>query len=675
MSTRYTNKLIHESSPYLIQHAHNPVDWYPWGEEALQRAKRENKPLLISIGYAACHWCHVMERESFEDVEIAAFMNAHFINIKIDREERPDIDHIYMDAVQAISGSGGWPLNVFCTPDTKPFFGGTYFPSKRAYSRISWIELLQNIQRAWQNEPDAIEGQATKLLTHLSTPIIESGENNRDFTKDDCHAITKAIMQKADIQLGGFGAAPKFPQTLTIRYLLGYAHFFKDEIVLNHASWSLKQLIRGGIYDHIGGGMSRYSTDDKWLVPHFEKMLYDNALLITALCDAFQLTGDKEFKEGIDNTISFLLAELKSSEGGFYSAIDADSEGEEGKFYVWSKVEIEAILEKDAEIFCKWYGVTQQGNWEGSNILNIHSEALAFCEENNISIEALKKVIAEGNSKLLYKRNQRQRPLTDDKILLGWNALLITSFCRAFAATGNELYRQEGLALYDFIVNAFYTDGIMNHSYKAGHAKIPAFLDDYAFWIEACIHLQEISGNQQFIKQAEYFTLFVEQNFSLEASSLFSFTPNNQKDILYKKTEFYDGALPSGNSTMVYNLHYLGIVFSRNGWSERASLMLASRGELIVNYPVSFSLWSLYLMYKVLETYEIVITGGENDRLLIEVLSLFLPNKILQSSLKSIDMPLFIGKEFDYQPLIYFCRNSSCLPPVKTTTELSFLIN
>ena len=377
MVHKYSNHLISETSPYLLQHAHNPVNWYPWGKEALDKAKQEDKMILVSIGYSACHWCHVMERESFENEDTAEIMNRHFINIKIDREERPDLDHIYMDAVQAISGSGGWPLNVFLTPDTKPFYGGTYFPPVRAFNRASWREVLQNLVQSWKEKRNEIEAQAENLTDHISKAgnFSSAGKKKFDipfkdeFDIDTGKNIFSAIMKSADTVWGGFGRAPKFPQTFCIQYLLEFYYYSKNEQALQQALLSIDKMLDGGIYDHVGGGLARYSTDEQWLAPHFEKMLYDNALLIMVLCDAFQITKADRYKNAIHKTISFLKNEMLHPQGGFYAALDADSEGEEGKFYVWDKNEIEKILGDDAAVFCNFFDVTEKGNWEGKNIL------------------------------------------------------------------------------------------------------------------------------------------------------------------------------------------------------------------------------------------------------------------------------------------------------------------
>src|SRR5687767_3251690 len=466
---QHSNHLIRETSPYLLQHAHNPVDWYPWGNEALNKAKEENKPILVSIGYAACHWCHVMERESFEDEATAAIMNEHFINIKIDREERPDLDHIYMDAVQAMTGSGGWPLNVFLTPDQKPFYGGTYFPPQRAFNRPSWKEILLGVSQAFKERRDEINVQSENLTGH----IIQSNSFGQSvagdpsaLTVEKTDEVYKNILKSADTQWGGFGRAPKFPQTFSIQYLLRYqvtnlqmpeskAPSLGGGLGETQALLSLDKMIGGGIYDQAGGGFARYSTDTEWLVPHFEKMLYDNALLVSVISEAFQITGKDRYREVIEETIGFLKREMLQEEGGFYAALDADSEGVEGKFYIWDYEEVRKILQEDADIFCRFFDITPNGNFEGKNILRRKKSEEQFCKEQDISLDKLKRIIQQGKQKLLEVREKRISPGLDDKVLLGWNALMNTALSRAFAATGIQEYRELAITNMQFLLKNF----------------------------------------------------------------------------------------------------------------------------------------------------------------------------------------------------------------------------
>ncbi|RYG43387.1 MAG: thioredoxin domain-containing protein, partial [Chitinophagaceae bacterium] len=478
------NRLQKESSPYLLQHANNPVDWYPWGEEAFEKAIREDKPVLVSIGYAACHWCHVMERESFEDNETATLMNELYVNIKIDREERPDLDHIYMDAVQAMTGSGGWPLNVFLTPGKKPFYGGTYFPPKQVHGRPSWTDVIVSLAESYKTRRSELEQQAQNLVDHmLKTNAFGMGQDSggRLLTKEEIDAVAENIMKTADKLHGGFGRAPKFPQTFTIGFLLHYAYHSKDKAALDHALLSLNKMIQGGIYDQLGGGFSRYSTDAVWLAPHFEKMLYDNALLLVSMSEAYQITKEQIYLDTIKHTIQFVENELTAPDGGFYSALDADSEGVEGKFYTWSYEEIKYILDLNADVFCRYYGIKPGGNWEHTNILHVAEDEVNLADGEGIPLTELKTILANCRGKLLKIRSERIRPQLDDKIILGWNALMNIALSKAWAATGESVYKDRAVDNMEFMLKAFrQEDGSLAHTYKNNIAKYPAFLDDYA---------------------------------------------------------------------------------------------------------------------------------------------------------------------------------------------------
>ncbi len=614
---KHSNQLIHETSPYLLQHAHNPVNWYPWGEEALLRAKKENKPILISIGYAACHWCHVMERESFENEATAAIMNQHFINIKIDREERPDLDHIYMDAVQAMTGSGGWPLNVFLTPDRKPFFGGTYFPPQKAYNRPSWQETLNGVIQAFRERRHEIDAQAENLTSHLlksNSFGIQSTEEQELFISEKRDEIFQNIMKQADREWGGFGRAPKFPQTGSIQFLLRYSYLHTQkasagsttpplreergsggEAALQQALLSLDKMIEGGIYDQAGGGFARYSTDTEWLAPHFEKMLYDNALLLSVLSEAYQLTKRERYREVIEETMDFVQREMLHSNNGFYAAIDADSEGVEGKFYVWQLKEVKELLGKEADIFCAYFDITEKGNWEHTNILRVKKPLEVFAPEKGMKADEVKELLKRGKHKLMQQREKRTRPLLDDKIILGWNALMNTAASKAFAATGNVRYRQLALDNMEFILSVFKSEKGYHHTWKDGQAKYPAFLDDLAFLAEALLHLQEISGDTAWLEEAKKITMLVQEQFREEETGFFFYTPAGQQDVIVRKKEVYDSAVPSGNSVMAINLYRLGILLDRPEWKQQAMEIVAALGNAVVRYPTSFSYWACLL--------------------------------------------------------------------------------
>jgi uncharacterized protein YyaL (SSP411 family) len=672
----HTNRLIHESSPYLLQHAHNPVDWYPWGAEALEKARLENKPILVSIGYSACHWCHVMEKESFEDEATAELMNRYFVNIKIDREERPDLDHIYMDAVQAMTGSGGWPLNVFLTPDTRPFFGGTYFPPVRAYQRSSWKEVLEAVHQTFTQKRDEIEAQAAGLTDHLinaaSFGLQPQALPDTFFTNETLQQIAANLLSTADTTWGGFGNAPKFPQTFLIQYLLRHYHFTRDEAALRQALLSLDKMIQGGIYDQAGGGFARYSTDKKWLAPHFEKMLYDNALLVQVLAEAYQLTRFERYATVIRQTLRFVERELMSPHNGFYSALDADSEGVEGKYYTWQKQEIDELLGADAPLFCELYNVSEEGNWEETNILWLPETPEAFAARKGMDIAVLQEKIAGWQHTLLLQREKRVRPQLDNKILLGWNALMNTAFSKAYAALGETRYRQVAQENMLFLQSHFKQGDGWLHTLKKEGAAIGAFLDDYAFLVQALIALQEITGDTGYLRQAAEITGYVQQHFREEGSGYFYFTPSSQHDVVVRKKEVYDGATPSGNATMACNLYYLSIVFNNADWAGQASRMIASLGQAIVRYPSSFGVWALLAQLITEGMNEIAVVGAAAADTAAEVLGHYIPNKIIQFAPdENPSFPLLAGKKAGSEAVqIYLCKNYACQAPVTGTGAL-----
>ena len=675
-----SNRLENETSPYLLQHAHNPVDWFPWGDEALQKAKKENKPILISIGYAACHWCHVMEKESFENEETAAIMNENFINIKIDREERPDLDNIYMDAVQTMTGSGGWPLNVFLTPEKKPFFGGTYFPPRRAFNRSSWPEVLVAVSNAFREKRDEIDKQAESLTAHLLQSNSLGDQRltgGTDISQEKMDELFQNLMKSADKGWGGFGKAPKFPQTFSIQFLLRYYNVTKNRDALNQACLSLDKMIQGGIYDQLGGGFARYSTDSEWLVPHFEKMLYDNALLISVLAEAYQVTKNERYREVIDQTIGFVKREMMNPLGGFYSALDADSESEEGKFYVWKFNEVVKLV-ANAEIFSQFLDITQGGNWEGKNILRVKTPAAEFARAKNISIEELRSVIENGRSVLFSERQKRIRPALDDKIILSWNALMNVALSKAFAATGNDEYRDLATINMEFLTTHFKnkSNEYFHRTWKNNQAKNFACLDDYAFLVQALLHLQEITGEVDWMFKAKDITEYVMKNFYEEETDFFVFTDSRQNDLIFRKKEVYDGATPSGNATMANNICRLSILLNIPEWKTRAERMVSSLSNVIVRYPTSFGVWAMLLAEIVDGIKEVVVVGGGASILAKRLLAEYIPHKIFMvSETGKEQLPLLTGKTPIDKPLIYLCREYSCLKPVTDVKQLLELIN
>ena len=667
------NKLINETSPYLLQHAHNPVDWYPWGEEALQRARDEDKPILVSIGYAACHWCHVMEKESFEDAATAELMNKYFVNIKIDREERPDLDQIYMDALQALSGSGGWPLNVFLTPDKKPFYGGTYFPPRDAYNRPSWKRVLESIRQAYAVKKDEITQQAQTLTDYIASATNFTLPDERmQLTTEAVDTITKNTLQQADNVWGGYTTAPKFPQTFTILSLLRSYHFTKNNDALQSALLSLNKMIAGGIYDQAGGGFARYSTDAYWLAPHFEKMLYDNALLVSVLSEAFMITKDVQYKKVIEKTFAFIKRELTHESGAFFTALDADSEGVEGKFYTWSKKEIEDILQTDAALFCELYDIKEEGNWEHTNILWLPKTKETVAAKNNMTIDEIEIFSEKCLEKLMQTRAQRVRPALDDKIILSQNALMITALCNAYAATGTEAYKTDALTALQFLENNFIGEELLlKHTWKNNEAKFPSFLDDLSYLIKTYIDLHTITGDNNFIIKAKELTDHVIRHYSDEENLMFYFTADFQEDVIVRKKEIHDGATPSGNAVMAHNLLTLSVCFDNQEWRERSENMLHTIAAAVIQHPVSFGVWAMLLQKFVMGLHEIVITGKDAETLATAVIQQYIPNKILFSSNEFLEnIALLKDKYTTDASYIFLCKDYACQQPVKTVEEM-----
>jgi uncharacterized protein len=671
---KYTNKLINETSPYLLQHAHNPVNWFAWGDEALQKAKAEDKPILISIGYSACHWCHVMEHESFEDEATAQLMNEHFINIKIDREERPDIDHIYMDAVQAITGSGGWPLNVFLTPELKPFYGGTYYPPVRAFNRSSWKEVLLAVANSYKQKRNEITEQAENLTQHLlNTNNLNAEDDTSILNRETLNVIAQNLVNASDKEWGGFGQAPKFPQTFSIIYLLRHYHFTGNQNSLNAAILSLDKMMMGGIYDHLGGGFCRYSTDKRWQIPHFEKMLYDNALLLDAYTEAYQLTKKEEYKTVVEETIRFIKNEMTSPEGGFYSALDADSEGVEGKFYTWSKEEIEELLKENSGLFCLAYNISENGNWEHTNILWQPEALETIAEKSDTTKHELIKQLDISKRILVKAREKRVRPGLDNKVLLSWNALMVTSLCKAYSAFGCDEYLEFAKTSIRFIEKYLFDSnvGSLFHSWNKTVNPQPAFLDDYAALIQAYIFLHQSTADSGYLQKAKFLTNKVIELFSDEKSGMFYFTSKNQKDVLIRKIEIYDGATPSGNSLMAADLIALSVFFDLPEWKERATSMLSSLNKFLAKYPTSFGVWELTIQQLVYGLKEIVLMGEDYQDVLKKVLKEYIPLKVLQASpLENNEWPLLKEKVITPgQTKIYICENYSCLKPAENFEE------
>lgn len=670
-----TNKLIHETSPYLQQHAYNPVDWHPWGEEALAKAKAEDKPILVSIGYSTCHWCHVMERESFENEAVADFMNEHFINIKVDREERPDVDAIYMEAVQLVqNGQGGWPLNCFLLPDGRPFFGGTYFPPQPAYQRASWIQVLQNLSKAYKERREDVEAQASQIVgyiqkaqTQFSNKInIPKGEQvfDRKFVKD----VFQRLVQNFDEENGGFGSAPKFPGTMPLQFCLNYYLAEGEKKALEQVLLSLDKMSNGGIYDHLGGGFARYTVDAAWLVPHFEKMLYDNALLVGLLAETYKLTTRPLYKQRIEETLTWVEREMSSEEGGFFAALDADSEGVEGKFYVWDKAEIDAILGEDSKLFCAFYDVSEKGNWEEKNILNIPTDKTDFLKAHAINDTDFDLFLKNCRNKLLAARASRVRPGLDDKILLDWNMMMVTAYCKAYQALRIEQYKERALKALNFALRAFQIeeDSLhLYHSYKDGKAKHHAFLDDYAFLIEALIEVHLITQEIHYINLAKEYLDFVNNEFLDHQQHLYFFTSAKQQDIILHKKITYDGATPSGNATMLHNLQRLGVLLDATAYREQAVKMALMIKEQIREYPSSFGQWANALFLEVYPLKTVAVMGTKYAATIQDLLAKSFLNTFISTeatkAVRGLTIPKVTG-----ETSIVVCKDYTCSLPVNT---------
>lgn len=688
------NRLQLESSPYLLQHAHNPVDWYAWKPEAFERARLEQKPILVSIGYSTCHWCHVMERESFENEEVAAFMNAQFINIKVDREERPDVDAIYMEACQLLTGGGGWPLNCFLTPEGKPFYAGTYFPPAPAHNRPSWSQLLAHLANIWAEKRSVATEQAEKLLANiqrnegvfLSSPTTGSNDLARGLNGQNEESpieigakLYARLRESFDPAAGGFGAAPKFPATMALQWLLNWYYYSGNAEAREHALFSLKKMIQGGIYDQIGGGFARYTTDRAWLIPHFEKMLYDNALLISVLSEAYKLDQDAQIERTITQTLDYIAREMTHPDGVFYAAQDADSEGEEGKFYVWDKSEVESILGEDAALFCAFYDVTEDGNWEEKNILWQPHDLSAFADQQGLSPNECLEKLSQSADKLRLVRDQRVWPGLDDKILLDWNALMVSAYAAAYTALGREEYRQNAVRALAYLSQNFRTEsptqtGFLPWKHSIGQSV--AFLDDYAFVIAACLDVHQITFESKYLDMAESATEYVFAHFLDAESGLFFNTDVAQTDILFRKKNLYDNATPSGNSTMVHNLQRLGILLDRLDWRAAASNMLASMYATIEKYPRSFERWAGAWLQALYPMHEIALVGKNALEKAQIIQRGFLPHKIIVASILPDDtQPLLANKPGAEDALVYVCQDFACQQPIQSLEAFWALVN
>lgn len=682
------NRLINEQSPYLLQHAYNPVDWYPWNEEAFEKARSENKPIFLSIGYSTCHWCHVMEKESFEDDEVAKLMNEAFVSIKVDREERPDIDGIYITVCQMLTGSGGWPLTIVMTPDKKPFFAGTYFPKLSRYGRAGMMELIPQLSELWRSKQEDI----LKSAEEISHALVNSSKfwGDEILSSEILDQAFNELTKRFDPENGGFGKSPKFPSPHNLTFLLRYWKKNKNEQALLMVDKTMRNMRLGGIYDHLGFGFHRYSTDQKWLVPHFEKMLYDQALLVIAYTEAYQATKNELYKNTVKEILEYVIRDMKSPEGGFYSAEDADSEGEEGKFYLWTLEELRNILKEDADIFFDIYNCEAEGNWidsmhgkkVGTNILHLQTTLKEYCSKNDLSFSTLEIKIAQAQKQLLEVRNKRIHLHKDDKVLTDWNGLMISAYAKAAQVFDEIKYIEIAESAVKFILkNLTLPNGRLLHRYRNGDADITGNLDDYAFLIAALLDLYETTFAVEFLERALNLQNDLIKYFWDEKDGGFFFTALDTEKLLIRQKEIYDGAIPSGNSVALLNVVRLYRFTGRTDFEDKASQIIKTFSQSIRTSPSAYTHFLSALDFYLGPSKEILIVGSDEHKVksFMRVINkYFIPNKVtLHKSLESHDSLAKIAeytKSFqftDSKTLVYLCENFTCKLPISSETELN----
>jgi uncharacterized protein len=669
------NHLIHETSPYLLQHADNPVDWYPWGEEAFAKARQENKPILLSIGYSACHWCHVMAHESFENEQIAKLMNENFVNIKVDREERPDLDQIYMNAVQMMTHHGGWPMTVFLTPDAVPFYGGTYFPPQDRYNMPGFPRVLIGVAEAYRDRQDDIRETGTSLVNELQRLSVTGG-SDRAVETELLDAAYVGIVRSYDSINGGFGGAPKFPPAMTLEFLLRTHFRTGNHDALEMVSYTCQKMGSGGMYDQLGGGFHRYSTDAKWLVPHFEKMLYDNALLSRLYLHYFQVSESASASETVEGILDYVLREMTHPDGGFYSTQDADSEGHEGKFFVWDIEEIRKTLgEVDAALFCSYYNITEAGNFEGKNIPNITRSLEEVASAHNLSRGDLKKSLHEGRRKLFELRETRIKPDRDEKILTAWNGLMMASFAEAGVTLNRPDYTEAARRNGDFVLSHLRRDGTLLRTWKDGVAKFNGYLEDYAFLIEGLVTLFETAGEFRWLEEALALTERMIEEFWDSEGGGFYFTGKSHENLIVRSKDYFDNATPSGNSVAAIALQRLALLTGRENYRNVAITVLREIGDSARRYPSGFG-YALSAADFLLSTpREIAIIGNDArdiQPLLHEAWRRFLPNKVVAAGSGTETLPLLANRTaLKGLPTAYVCVHYACKNPVTEVSELA----
>ncbi|MCU7494507.1 MAG: thioredoxin domain-containing protein [Ignavibacteria bacterium] len=670
------NRLQYETSPYLQQHKNNPVDWYPWSEEAFRLAKELDRPILLSIGYSACHWCHVMAHESFENETIAALMNEKFINVKVDREERPDIDAVYMNFVQITTGSGGWPLTVFLTPERLPFYGGTYFPPEERYGRPGFIQVLNTIFEIYATKKDDILKQTGEILNALSK-ASNIKKNQNSFTLPDFNSVFTKMLNDYDEEYGGFGRAPKFPSAMTILFLLRYFHRTENKVALEMIENSLNKMAQGGIYDQVGGGFHRYSTDNEWLVPHFEKMLYDNAMLSRAYLEAYRLRHNMQFLKIAEDTLSYVLREMTDRSGGFFSAQDADSEGVEGKFFLWDYDELKTLLsgvEFEAAVIL--FGISRKGNFEGKNILTRHASIAELSRELGISFSQAESLTEDVKSKLFSQREKRIKPGQDDKILVNWNALMLQTFSLAFGVTGNDKYLFAARKNAEFIWNNCFRNNALIHSFKNGGFKGQGFLDDYSFTVEAFIALYEVTSEEIWLERADILAEIMIENFYDPSSYDFFFSSRDSRDLILRTKELYDQALPSGNSSAVTALLKLAVLKNKARYAEIARMDYSYMHDFLIRHPESFAYMISAVYYDFMKPREVAVvtnTHEETNDVIRQFYNEYYPFSVLSCRTEGSPSILELQKGkrvIDGKITYYVCQNYTCRRPVFSFDEL-----
>jgi uncharacterized protein YyaL (SSP411 family) len=676
-----SNRLANETSPYLLQHKDNPVDWHPWGEEALKRAREEDKPVLLSVGYSACHWCHVMERESFEDDETARMMNEHFVNVKVDREERPDIDSIYMAAVQALTRHGGWPMTVFLTPDGAPFYGGTYFPPVPSRGMPSFQQLLLSIADAYENHREEVLQSAQSVRDYLQASTAAVMPETEATSTELLDRAADALLSQLDRRFGGFGGAPKFPQAMNLEVLLRHHYRTGERSALDGVELTCRQMAQGGIYDQLGGGFSRYAVDEYWLVPHFEKMLYDNALLSRLYLETYQATKDAFYRRIAEETLDYVLRDMTSEEGGFYSAEDADSEGEEGKFYVWTPEELAAALDPDeASLAARYWDVTGRGNFEGKNILHVARPPEAVADEFGLSTEELWERIAGIRAKLFAAREERVRPGRDEKILAAWNGLMLRSLALAARVTGREDYRKAAIENATFIVERMKEDGRIHRSYKDGRARFNGYLEDYAMVADGLVALYEATFETRWLVEADALMEAVSELFWNEGKRAFYDTPADHEELVTRPRDVYDNAAPSGTSVVTEVLLKLALFLDRGDYRQRAEDVLEELAGGMEKVPGGFGRLLCALDFSASEPLEVAVVGdpeAPDTRALLEVVySGYLPNKVVAGCGPDDDeasglIPLLTQRSTrEGKATAYVCIQYACQTPTTHPEEL-----